>query len=81
MASLEFYMFLATIAIILGACKLFIFNEPAGKGLTGIILIITGLFTQLSDTVLAGTSGIIGYAGYILIAIGCWLIIKEITNR
>jgi len=77
----EIYIFLATIAIILGGTKLFIYNQPAGKGLSGIILIITGIFTQTINTIQAGTGDIIGYAGYVLIAIGIWLLIKEITNR
>lgn len=78
---LEFYAFIATIAIILGACYLFIYKQPAGKGLSGIILIITGIFTQTSESIVVGTADIFGYAGYILITIGIWLIIKEITNR
>ena len=77
----ELYMFLATIAIILGATKLFIWNEPAGKGLSGIILVIVGIFTQTSNAIQAGSGDIIGFAGYVLIAIGMWLMIKEITGR
>lgn len=77
----EFYAFMATIAIILGATYLFIYKEPAGKGLTGIILMITGIFTQTSEAIVTGTADIFGYAGYVIIAIGVWLIIKEITNR